>query len=219
MTFDYSKFDYIPANGALLTTPMRLSYPYLAKPKPADKGVSYSKDQYCFDGIVPKAVLKNSQRWKAITTAAIAASKEKGQTFTPDQIIRMLFKDADLPNKNGNVPSEKNPDYVGHYVISFRTLNKPSLVNARNEPIADSEVATVLYPGCYVQVPANPYAYNAERNKGVAFGFNMLQKVADGSQFGGVRQSAAEVFEVLETGADDPANYGGADDTAGFFGN
>jgi len=92
------------------------------------------------------------------------------------------FKDGDTgTTRSGELISEKNPAYQGNIILNSWTINRPGIVNSKNEPIIDSEE---IYGGCYCRAQLNAYAYEIAGNKGVSFGLLNIQKIKDGEAFG-----------------------------------
>jgi len=102
--------------------------------------------------------------------------------------------------------------YQGTIWCVATTKQKPQIVqpDARTY-IQDDEAA--FYAGCWAKAILNPFAYEGD-GKGVTFGLGNLQKVRDDDPFSG-RPPAADQFEPVETGADDPANYEEQTDESG----
>ena len=59
-----------------------------------------------------------------------------------------------------------------------------------------------IYGGCYVFAALGAYPYDMMGNRGVSFGLDGIQKVADGDPFDG-RSRAEDVFGVLDDDDDD----------------
>ena len=99
-------------------------------------------------------------------------------------------------------------DFAG-YVAGSKFINatsntKPGLVDAQSNDIINE---ADFYPGCYARATVRPFWYDVKGNKGVAFGLQNIQKLADGEPLGG-RVAASKEFEpVAPTG-------GGGSDTA-----
>lgn len=73
---------------------------------------------------------------------------------------------------------------------------RPGIVDARlNDIIDESEV----YAGAYYRAQVRAFYYENKGNKGVSFGLQNVQKLADGEPMGG-RMSAAKAFDAVETG-------------------
>lgn len=67
----------------------------------------------------------------------------------------------------------------------------------------------VIYAGCLVKAYVTAFAYGGPGSKmapGVTFGLNAIQKVGDGDRFDG-RKDASAVFDAIEDGSEDPANF------------
>ena len=104
--------------------------------------------------------------------------------------------------------AEKEGDaYVaGAYFITATSKQKPGLVDQRNQPIIDE---SEFFSGCYARATVRAFAYDKAGNRGVAFGLQNVQKLADGEPLGGGRVPAEKEFEPVETG-------GGTDATSLF---
>ncbi|MGV8846404.1 DUF2815 family protein [Tessaracoccus sp.] len=95
-------------------------------------------------------------------------------------------EDADL---------ERNPEYAGCWYLSVSAKTRPGVVDQALNPITDT---TEMYSGCYVRASLNAFAYSQSGNKGVSFGLNNIQKMADGEPLGG-RSRAEDDFEELDS--------------------
>lgn len=94
---------------------------------------------------------------------------------------------------------EQNPEYEGHWFLSVSSKTKPGIVDQSVQPILDS---TEVYSGCYARVSINAFPYNVQGNKGVSFGLNHVQKIADGDFLGG-RSKAEDDFDAVDDFDDD----------------
>ena len=94
---------------------------------------------------------------------------------------------------------EKNPEYEGCWYMSVGSRTRPNVVDQDVNPILDS---TQVYSGCYARVSMNAFPYSYSGKKGVSFGLNHVQKLADGEAFGG-RSRAEDDFDVVEVDDDD----------------
>ena len=99
-------------------------------------------------------------------------------------------EDADL---------EMYPEYAGHYYFSVSSKTKPGIVDKDLDPIIDS---TEVYSGCFARVSINAFPYNVQGNKGVSFGLNHVQKLADGDYLGG-RSRAEDDFDTWDEDEDE----------------
>jgi hypothetical protein len=121
------------------------------------------------------------------------------------------IKDGDVArNRQGFLLSEKNPEYAGHYIIRAANTSRPRVVDRNLQDILEP---SLIYGGCLCKVNVNAYTFNKGGNKGVTFGLNGVQFWADEESFGAGHLRAEQMFEAA--GAEDPANYGGANPFAG----
>ena len=68
-------------------------------------------------------------------------------------------------------------EYKGHYFINSNSNTAPQIVDRAVKPILDRGE---VYSGCYARVSLNFYAFNSNRNKGIACGLGNIHKVHDG---------------------------------------
>ena len=83
----------------------------------------------------------------------------------------------------------------------------------------DSHVQDIIeekdfYPGCYARATVRAFAYDQAGNRGVAFGLQNIQKLADGEPLGG-RTKPHDDFEPVD---DDVANGGAPKTASDIFG-
>ena len=98
-------------------------------------------------------------------------------------------KNEDLENPVIGIPDD--------WVIMTFSANedrRPGIVNARNEDIIDESEA---YSGAYYRAQVRAFAYDSAGNKGVSFGLQNVQKMAEGDPLGG-RIPASKAFEAVE---------------------
>lgn len=106
--------------------------------------------------------------------------------------LKSPFRDqGEREKEDGTMPE----GYVeGAKFLNLKATRRPGLVDQELNDIIDE---TKFYGGCYARAEVNAYAYDMKGNKGVAFGLNNLQKVADGDPFGN-RTPASEAFSPIE---------------------
>lgn len=170
----------------VVTNKVRLSYVHLFEPysNNADQEPKYS----CVI-LIPKSdkvTLKKLQ--SAIDAAAEAGKNSKFGGKIPAN-LKTTLHDGD---EEGDL--ERNPEYEGHYFMSVNSKTRPGIVDKDVNPILDS---TEVYSGCYARVSINAFAYNTQGNRGVSFGLNHVQKIADGDYLGG-RSKAEDDFDAIE---------------------
>lgn len=180
-----------PNTTKVVTDKVRLSYVHVFEP--------YSQDgdddgKYSCVILIPKSDKRTLRKIEA----AIEVAKEAGKNTKFDgkipPNIAITLRDGD---EEGDL--EKNPEYEGHMFMSISSKTKPGIVDADVNPIMDS---TEVYSGCYARVSMNAFPYNYKGKKGISFGLNHIQKIADGDFLGG-RSRAEDDFESYETDEDD----------------
>lgn len=95
-----------------------------------------------------------------------------------------LPKNFKLPLRDADEDDEKseNPNFQGCYFMNVSSIHKPKIVNREIEVITNEEE---FYSGCYCRVKLNGFTFEANGNKGIAFGFSNVQKVRAGDHIGG----------------------------------
>lgn len=175
----------------VVTGKVRLSYVHVFEP------FSNSDDQpekYSCVILIPKSDKTTLAKIAAAQEAAKEAGKAKTFNGKIPGNLKFTLHDGD---EDGDL--ERNPEYEGHMFMSVSSKTKPGIVDRDVNPILDS---TEVYSGCYARVSINAFAYNTQGNKGISFGLNHIQKLADGDYLGG-RSRAEDDFEPLEGEAEE----------------
>lgn len=174
-----------PTETKVITGRVRLSYvhvfePYSSKPD--------QEKRFSCVILIPKSDKRTIKAIQKAQQAALEAGKGKFGGKIPSNWKSTLHdgdEEADL---------EKNPEYEGHYYMSIGAKTRPGVVDQNVQPILDS---TEVYSGCYARVSMNAFAYNTNGNRGISFGLNHIQKLADGDFLGG-RSRAEDDFDSVE---------------------
>jgi hypothetical protein len=134
---------------------------------------------------------------------------EKGADLTPlkqaahNAVVEKWGTDQTKWPKNLRNPfrdqGEKEfPGYeAGAIFISASSKQKPGLVDAKVQDIIEEHQ---FYPGCYARATVRAFAYDQAGNRGVSFGLQNIQKLADGEPLGG-RTNPSQDFEAVSDGA------------------
>lgn len=130
----------------------------------------------------------------ALKAAAAEAAREKWGD-KPPKLLRSPFRDQGEKEFDGYVE--------GAIFINATSDKRPGVVDQNVQDIIDEEE---VYSGCYCRATVRAFAYDVSGNKGVAFGLQNVQKVADGDSLGGGRVKASEEFTAVEGGAKTAAN-------------
>lgn len=185
----------------LVTPVFRLSFPHVFEPQTMrrDDG-SMGDPKFGLSAIFEpdKFSPKDKERWKAMMALADATS-----------LAAFKKKIADLPaNFKRPIRDGAEKEDLGYPAGSkfgnFTSKFKPGVVDRDGAPIIDREE---IYPGCYCRATVTCYHYT-NVGKGVAFGLNNLQKIADGERLDS-RTDAAEDFGGEELDYED--SFGGSD--------
>lgn len=184
-------------NGAsatkVVTGKVRLSYAHLFEPYASRDD---QEKKYSCAILIPKEDTATLGKIRKAQKAALEAglTSKFGGKKPPN--LKTTLRDGDE-----EADLERNPEYAGHYFMNVSSKTKPGVVDGNlNEIIDSSEV----YSGCFARVSINAFAYNTNGNRGISFGLNHVQKIADGDFLGG-RSRAEDDFEALgDDDGDDP---------------
>lgn len=179
-----------PSATKVVTGRVRLSYVHVWEPWSNNDS---QEAKYSTALLIPKSDKATIAALRAAQQAALQQGKDsrfggKVPTVWADT-IHDGDEEADL---------DKNPEYAGHLYMSVSSKTKPGIVDQDVQPILDS---TEVYSGCYARVSINAFPYNTSGKKGVSFGLNHIQKLADGDFLGG-RSKAEDDFDSVEDDAE-----------------
>lgn len=178
---DIYKTGSLTASGNIMTPQFRVSYPAVFKPnKPMQEGgeAKYSVVML-FESDSDLSLLKK---------AAAEAVKEKWGDKAPKN-LRSPFRDQGEKDGAGYVE--------GCIFVSASSKQRPGLIDKANADIIDE---SEFYAGCWARATVRAYAYDANGNRGVAFGLQNVQKLRDDDPLGGTRAKAADEFAPVDTG-------------------
>ena len=179
----------------LITPPGIASYAFVWKPQPSMNPGQEPK--YSITLLVDKkADLKELKR------ACLQVARDKFGEQTDAMIkkgkINMPFRDGDEERADDDL-------YAGKIFFSAKSSNPPKVVDRRVVPIDDE---TDFYSGCICRLSVNPFTYDVNGNKGVAFGLQNVQKLKDGERIGG-RSRPEEDFDDQGDDDEDDNLFGG----------
>lgn len=160
----------------------RLSYANIWEPKSINGG----KEKYSVSLIIPKSDTKTVT---AIEQAIDAAIEEGIGKFGGKKPNKAALK---LPLRDGDLEKD-DAAYKDAYFINANSITAPQIVDKQVQPILDQ---TEVYSGCYARVSISFYAFNTNRNRGVACGLGNIQKIRDGEPLGG-HSSASDDFTAI----------------------
>jgi|SRR5882672_796380 len=126
-----------------------------------------------------------------IRNAAAAAAKEK---WGADWLKISQQQNFKKPLRKCEEKDDRESFPAGGWFLTVWSKNQPGMVDQAMRPILDE---SKLYSGCYVMADINAYAYDQQGSKGVAFGLNNIQKVADGERLDG-RRDPTQVFSAID---------------------
>lgn len=196
--------------GYVVTPKFRVSFPNIFK---ARLNKLNGKEEF---GCV--ALFAKGENLKALEAEVLRAIKEKWGTNavvnkTPQgtyaltvpgkgsHAFRMPFRDQGERDKGEGQGLPQGYE-EGAKFINLKSNQKPGLVDQKNQEIMQE---TDFYAGCYAKAAVNAYGYDQQGNKGVAFGLQAIQKVADGEPLGN-RVRPQDAFQPIEVAEDESAD-------------
>lgn len=182
-----------PSPTKVVTGKVRLSYVHLFEPH-ANPNQKDAKPKYSCVILVPKTDRVTINKIRKAQEAALEAGKTSRFDGRIPKNWKNTFRDGDE-----EADLELNPEYEGCYFMTVSSNTKPGIVDQDVQPILD---ATDVYSGCYARVSINAFPFNVSGNKGVSFGLNHVQKIADGEPLGGFSR-AEDDFEPVARESDD----------------
>jgi hypothetical protein len=174
-----------PSATKVVTGRVRLSYVHVWEPWSNTDG---QEPKYSTAILIPKS---DTATIKALRDAQQAALEQGKDSKFGGKLPRNW--DDTIHDGDEEADLEKNPEYAGHLFMSVSSKTKPGIVDANVQPILDS---TEVYSGCYARVSINAFPYAVSGKKGVSFGLNHVQKLADGDYLGG-RSKAEDDFDSV----------------------
>ncbi len=172
----------------VVTPKFRVSYPQIFQPK---RNTLNNKDEYALVALFPKG-----EDLTALEEAVEAAKEKKwgeNRDKWPKQ-LRSPFRDqADRAKEVGDKKVMPDGYAEGAIYLNLKSKDQPGLVDASLSPIIEPKD---FYAGCFARATISAYAYDQAGNKGVNFGLNNVQKLADGDPLGG-RVKAEDDFEAV----------------------
>lgn len=167
----------------IMTPKFRVSFPEVFEAKAFQGGTPTYSLTMLFD-----AEAQKTPEFAKMKALAKAAADARWGNKKPAN-LRSPFRDG----------TEKDLQGFGEGIIFVRASSRqrPGLVDQKVQKIIDQ---SEFYPGCYARATVSVYAYDNSGNRGVAFGLQNIQKLADGENFTG-RTEAENDFTAVEGGS------------------
>lgn len=146
----------------------RASYAFLFAPRKNDAG----EDQYSMTLLIPKTDERVAQ-WKAAAKAVGVAQ------FGANFVELVKAGRIRFPFRDGDVEKPDDPNYKGHFFLSMRNTNKPTVVDHNVEVLTNTDG---FGSGDYCLVSGRFFAYDSKGNKGVSFSLGNVQRTRKGER-------------------------------------
>jgi len=175
----------------VITGKVRLSYVHLFEAHSSFEG---QDAKFSTVLLIPKSDTKTIAAIKAAQLVALENGKTSKFGGSIPKNWKNTFRDGD---EEGDL--DKNPEYAGHMFMTVSNKTRPGIVDQNVQPILDS---TEVYSGCYARVSITAFPFSASGSKGISFGLNHVQKLADGEPLGSITKAeddfTAVAMEELE---------------------
>lgn len=170
-------------NTKVTTGKVRLSWPHLFE------AYSFEDEdpKYSTMLLIPKSDTKTYQALRDAEDAAKQRGKESVWGGKIPNDLNSIIKD-------GDEVADDYPERAGHWYMAVRSKNRPGVVDRDVQPITDQ---SEIYSGVYARVSISAFPYKFGGTRGVSFGLNNVQKIADGESLGGATR-AEEDFDALD---------------------
>jgi hypothetical protein len=184
-------------NTRVTTGKVRLSFPYLFKPRQPSAGQD-GEPKYSTMLLIPKtdkktiAALRAAEKTALVNGAATLGLQDTSKAVLGQRgLSPSIIKDAD---EDGT--AEDYPERAGHYymTVNAQVTFKPEVVDRNLQEIIDQ---SEVYSGVYARVSLNAFAYKRPEKKGISFGLGNVQILGGGESLAGGRPASAD-FEVVD---------------------
>lgn len=193
-----------PTTNKATTPKFRASFVWAFKPQPPMAG--QAGDPKYGVTMLFDATARKTPAFAQMKKLAEQAAKEKfGAKLKPDG--NGWYVGLRNPFRDGEEKSDLE-GYTGMVFVSATSKMQPGIVDHDLSRIISEED---FYSGCFARATITAYGYDKAGNKGVAFGLQNLQKLADGERFSG-RAAAEDDFETVD-------DFVSADESATGFDN
>ena len=178
------------------TGKFRVSFPNLFEPSAMEGGTP----KYGVTMLFPKGA--DLSGLEAAYDAAVADGTERlWKNKTPKQ-LRNPFRDGD--EEDGYCDRD---GYPGHIFIRASSKSPVGIVHKEKDPETGKprviDDPAEVYAGCFARATVVAYAYDTAGNKGIAFGLQNVQKLADGDSFSGRKSAEDDFADDLDDEEDD----------------
>ena len=177
-------------SNRIVTGKCRASFVHLLSPTAAPGS---DKAKFSMMLLVPKDDAATIKKLRDAEKVATEKGKDTKWGGKIPKGLGSIIRDADE-----ELDLERQPEAAGHLFLNVSNSRKPPVVDrAKNALTAEDEV----YSGMYVRASLSAFPYSAQGNKGVSFGLEAVQKLADGPSLGG--GGGADDFDDLDDEDDD----------------
>lgn len=173
----------------LLTPKFRVSFPSVLSPRMNEMN---GKKEFSVTALFQKEADLGGLRKAADEAAAKKFGPDKNKW---PKNLKMPFRDQDERRKEGVLPDGHE---TGAVFMTLKSTKRPGVVNRLKTPISNEED---FYAGCWAHAFVQPYAYDQQGNRGVAFSLIHVQKLEDGEPLTG-RPKVEDVFTAVDDSKD-----------------
>lgn len=187
--------------------PVRLSYCYVAEPRPNDREVMEYSTQILVE------VKDKTTRKKLQKIVAEAAKKKFGAKA--EKLVKMVNFKKPLRNPEEE-EGRDGAEYQGMLFCNAKTQAKRGrvgIVLRDGTKLQDlDEISEAIYSGVWAKVSVTAFGFDDSGNKGVALALNNIMKWKDGDRLDGSVDAEDEFADEFEEGGDDDEGDDWGDD-------
>lgn len=169
----------------VMTPKFRVSFPWVFRPQKPMANATSQDPKYSITMLFPKGADLSALKKAAADAVAEKWGADKAKW---PKNLRSPFRDQGEKEFEGYE--------AGAVFITATSKQRPGLVDEKVQDIIEEKD---FYPGCYARATVRVFAYDQAGNRGVAFGLQNIQKLADGEPLGG-RIRPADDFEPVVSG-------------------
>lgn len=185
-------------DGTLRIDNVRASYPHIAEPWAKKEG---DRKKFSITGLADKETHDEVKKICVELINKLCTERKLGKLGSAHKFIR-----------NGD--DEGKAECEGQWVIkASENADRQVVVRGRSgaKITEKSEIAKLIYPGCYVNIFIRPWAQDNEHGKKINANLIAVQFVKDGERFG---EAAIDDEDVFDAVGDDDYDFSD-DDGAG----
>lgn len=205
-----------------IVVPARLSYTYVAEPRPDDEKTNSDGDPLYYYGTQLLIPMKDKATVTKMQNAVKAAIVQK---FGPDK-AKALWKNPNFkkPWRDADEEGRDGAEYKGMFFANCKTnaksktdyASRPGVALKNRTKLTDiTEIHEHIYSGCHAYVSITAYYFKSKGAQGIALALNNILKDKDGERLDGSVDVMDEFDDMFDDDEFNDSSSGGVDDGFG----